>query len=406
MKHPLTASEVEIVMDITFLFNSVLDLRILSNKFLQMLGKLVPYEKAAVFLCHGIQPRLIPCAEIRCEKTLLSDYIEIYHTMDYLGWLIYQGEMGIVRESDKIEEKERAGTKFYKEFMKKYDINYRILFNLESSGGELLGIGMFFRSSIFEDFTDRELEIMAILRHHFSMAIENSLRFEDLTRGGTLAQKVYRDITDAVIVLNNEMEITYTNQQAEKQLEGLGKIPGEYQAFFAALRSGCLSIKDKYAQTEENKDHIESVSVHVYGGMAKISLIPASEMMASDSFEFLVVFSSADAARTSARVERNIFNEPDVEANAKYFFTALGKHYSLTKREIEIIGLVIEGLENRDIAERLHISLFTVKSHLQNGYAKLGIKNRQEALLVYTKYIISEKFRQEFETQTRKDVLW
>lgn len=406
MKHPLNASEMGIVMDIAFLSSSVFDLKILSNKFLQMLGKLVPYEKAAVFLCREIQPRLIPCAQIRCEKTLISEYIETFHTMDYLGWLIYQSEMGIVRESDKITEKERACTKFYKEFMQNYDINHRILINMESSGGELLGMGMFFRSSILEDFTDREIEIMAMLSPYFSAAIENSLRFERLNQSKNLAQKIYQDITEAVVVLNSEMEIIYTNQQAKKQLEELYKTPGARQAFLAALRTDCLAIKEKYVQAGGQYEHIESASIQVNGRKAKISLIPVNSLMDPDTSEFAVVIPNADEVRTPERLERDISDESDVETNTSKFFTVMQKQYSLTKREIEVMGLVIEGLENREIAEHLHISLFTVKSHLQNGYIKLGIKSRQELLLIYMKYVISEKFRQEFDSQTRKDVLW
>lgn len=406
MKHPLNTSEMGIVMDITFLFNSVLDLRIMSQKFLQMLGKLVPYEKAVVFLCREIQPRLIPCAEIRCEKTLINDYIEIYHAMDYLGWSIYQSEMGIVRESDKITEKERACTKFYKEFMQKYDIDHRILISLKSGGGELLGMGMFFRSSIFEDFTDREIEIMAMLCPYYSAAIDNSLRFELLTQSRNLAQKIYGNITDAIVMLNSNMEIKYANMQAKKQLEELDKTPGARRAFLFALRRDCLALKEKYVESGSQYEHIESESIQINGMPAKINLIPANSVMDSDTFEFAVVIPKVDVAKTSGRLEKNISDKADVEENSRRFFTALRKHYGLTKREIEVMGLVIEGLENREIAEYLHISLFTVKSHLQNGYIKLEIKSRQELLLIYMKYVISKEFRLEFESQTRKDVIW
>lgn len=75
----------------------------------------------------------------------------------------------------------------------------------------------------------------------------------------------------------------------------------------------------------------------------------------------------------------------------------------MTRRELDVFQLAIEGMENQKIAEMLYISLFTVKSHFQNGYAKLGIKSRQELFLLYMKYLISEPFRQEFDAQTRKD---
>ncbi len=50
----------------------------------------------------------------------------------------------------------------------------------------------------------------------------------------------------------------------------------------------------------------------------------------------------------------------------------------LTKREEEVRDLIISGITNRQIAERLFISLVSVKGHINNIYRKLNIKNRSE----------------------------
>jgi DNA-binding NarL/FixJ family response regulator len=52
----------------------------------------------------------------------------------------------------------------------------------------------------------------------------------------------------------------------------------------------------------------------------------------------------------------------------------------LTTREAEILELVGAGLTNAAIAERLWISPGTVKKHLDNIYAKLGVANRTAAV--------------------------
>jgi DNA-binding NarL/FixJ family response regulator len=53
---------------------------------------------------------------------------------------------------------------------------------------------------------------------------------------------------------------------------------------------------------------------------------------------------------------------------------------SLTAREREVLVLLAGGHSNREIASSLYVSLPTVKSHLAHIYAKLGAKNRNEAL--------------------------
>jgi LuxR family maltose regulon positive regulatory protein len=52
----------------------------------------------------------------------------------------------------------------------------------------------------------------------------------------------------------------------------------------------------------------------------------------------------------------------------------------LSERELEIITLVGEGLKNDQIAEKIFLSVNTVKWHLRRAYEKLGVRSRTEAL--------------------------
>ena len=54
---------------------------------------------------------------------------------------------------------------------------------------------------------------------------------------------------------------------------------------------------------------------------------------------------------------------------------------TLTPREIEIVRMVVQGLRNKVIAERLTISEGTVNVHLHNIYEKLGVDGRLELVL-------------------------
>jgi two-component system, NarL family, nitrate/nitrite response regulator NarL len=51
---------------------------------------------------------------------------------------------------------------------------------------------------------------------------------------------------------------------------------------------------------------------------------------------------------------------------------------TLTPREMEVLQLMVEGLSNKEIAERIYVSLYTVKNHVHNMLKSLGLRNRFE----------------------------
>jgi DNA-binding NarL/FixJ family response regulator len=85
--------------------------------------------------------------------------------------------------------------------------------------------------------------------------------------------------------------------------------------------------------------------------------------------------------RLTRRPEKVVIQEVLVPAPARFIrdehkLTALG----ITPRELEVLQLIAEGLSNREIAERVHVSENTVKTHSSRVFDKLGARRRTQAV--------------------------
>ena len=73
----------------------------------------------------------------------------------------------------------------------------------------------------------------------------------------------------------------------------------------------------------------------------------------------------------------------------KIFTSLEERNIKLNETEKEIVNHIMNKLNNRQIAEKLHITEGTVKNYITHIYGKLGVKNRN-ALITYLKEINSK----------------
>jgi DNA-binding CsgD family transcriptional regulator len=86
--------------------------------------------------------------------------------------------------------------------------------------------------------------------------------------------------------------------------------------------------------------------------------------------------------------EKNeIVKEVSVEIVKEVFvssvFDSTNNLNKLTNKELQILKLIIEGKSNKEIAELNFVEMSTIKTHINNLYTKLSVKNRKEASLIY-----------------------
>jgi ATP/maltotriose-dependent transcriptional regulator MalT len=85
--------------------------------------------------------------------------------------------------------------------------------------------------------------------------------------------------------------------------------------------------------------------------------------------------------RLTRRTERVVVREVMVEAPTSFVRdVARLDSLGITPRELEILELIAAGLSNREIADRVHVSENTVKTHSSRVFDKLGARRRTQAV--------------------------
>jgi DNA-binding CsgD family transcriptional regulator len=136
------------------------------------------------------------------------------------------------------------------------------------------------------------------------------------------------------------------------------------------------------------------------------ALVTAAEVLHSSSRPLLYASAAEDAGTELSRTQRNAealdqlnaafdtFVECEATADARRVGRALRQlgverrivthpraktgWDSLTDSELTVINLIAQDATNRDVAQQLHLSPHTVKTHLHNAFAKLGITSRAQ----------------------------
>lgn len=134
------------------------------------------------------------------------------------------------------------------------------------------------------------------------------------------------------------------------------------------------------------------------------ALVAATDVLRASSRPLLYAGAAEDAAAELARAQRNAeaidqlnaafdtYLECEATADARRVARALRRlgverrvinhpraktgWDSLTDSELTVISLIAEGATNRDVATELHLSPHTVKTHVHNAFAKLGVTSR------------------------------
>jgi DNA-binding NarL/FixJ family response regulator len=172
----------------------------------------------------------------------------------------------------------------------------------------------------------------------------------DQVGDGDLAIEAVRNLRPDLVLL----DITMPNKNGVETLEVL-------KSEFPTLKVVMLTVSD------EDQDLLAAIQAGADGYLLK-------DLNSEEFLSMLEGLEKGEAALNRKMVTR-VMN-----GYQKLATQSAESNEGLTGREIELLHLMVDGLSNKQIAEKLFISENTVKYHIRNILQKLDVQNRTEAV--------------------------
>lgn len=125
---------------------------------------------------------------------------------------------------------------------------------------------------------------------------------------------------------------------------------------------------------EKIKRSFPTVKIVIITGQPECSFIDRAKAAGVDSFWY----KSSTAAEILSVMDRTVAGESVYPDDTPVLILGDTESNNISDRELEVLREVVAGATDAEIAEKLHISLRTVKQHIQSMRDKTGFRNRTE----------------------------
>ena len=294
------------------------------------------------------------------DKKFKGYYSTYFHQFDPLQLMqgLHQGTKLICRNGVcTYSYDSQQPAEYYTDFLKPQKIHHKLIANLVAEQ-EIYGRVVWMRSRKTGRFSDQEIQLAKAISPYLAHALAyNELR-QRLKIKGKILNYIEKQSSVGFILVDEKLQVVYVNPKAEELLDE-SKSCGR-SLILSQLLKDCREMKARMKDCP-----------------ADLVAIPRKRTIDGGKHtRFAVTYKTF--SHTSGTKNSPLFMVCIEELPPP--LGALPQHmanlYHLSKREIDVVGLLFSGLKNAQIADKLFISEITVKKHLQNIYHKVGVNNR------------------------------
>jgi DNA-binding CsgD family transcriptional regulator len=255
----------------------------------------------------------------------------------------------------------------YNEFYRPQNIHHKLSIYLRSNA-KVLGLIGLFRPKEHENFSRGEIAKARILAPHLSTALENIFLFSEMDEPKNLLGELGDGLSlFGFMILDDALRPIYLNSEAKefcfailrKGQDQVNKVEPENPPVPSEILQDCLELKALFRI-----------------GHRTASLRRQRMMGVGQNKRFQIISSLVEHSFQETPSIRFVIYLLDFSEICRGREEALREKYQLTRREIDIVRRVSQGLTNDEIGEKLYISRFTVETHLKNIFGKTKVKHR------------------------------
>ncbi len=255
----------------------------------------------------------------------------------------------------------QQSTEYYTDFLKPQKIHHKLIANLVNDR-EIYGRVVWMRSRKSGRFSTQEIRVAKAISPYLAHALAHHELRNRVKLKGNILKYIEKQSTIGMILLDERLKIIYINGKAVEILAAFGDSAADVSG---RDRIPALLLKD-----------CREMKAGLAGSPAGYPAIPRKRTIKGmDCTRYSIsskAFEQDPGSDNSLLFMISIEEMPPVEVNPQHLIDS----YHLSKREIDVAGLLFSGLKNAQIADKLFISEITVKKHLQNIYSKVGVNNR------------------------------
>jgi len=252
----------------------------------------------------------------------------------------------VVSVTDMMSYDQFINTEYYNDFFKKMNLHYQIILPLNIDE-KTLGIIGIFKTKEEGEFTQKDLLILNNINKHIAANLKTSLFIDGIQNEKHIYKNCLSQAHLGILVLAQDLSPLYYNEEA-------CRICMDMMSSDSTQNSISLVTNIIYEKIMGRLfDHI------ILHGSCQIRIVPQIIPKSNGTIETVyIVFLSNNEKPIGKILEK------------------MNNIYSFSKREKEIIEEIYNGLSNDQIAEKLYVSIHTVKTHIENVYKKMGINKR------------------------------